>query len=125
MADFLSDEWIASLASCASDAQVAPDLRLVIQQVVIDEAGDERAFAVRIADGRVTVERGRVADAEVVFTQDRATAAAVGRGELSAQTAFMAGRMKVGGDLRVVIDRARELQAIDDIFAEARAATSW
>ena len=125
MAKFLSDTWIASLDAAASSAHVPTDLRLVIQQTVLQESGVDRAFAIRIADGTVSVESGHAADADLSFTQDRATAAAIAQGELSAQAAFLAGRLRVGGDLREVMGRGRELAAIDDVFAAARATTSW
>ena len=64
---------------------------------------------------------GRVDDPDLTFTQDRATAEAIHRGDLSAQAAFMQGRLRLGGDLRAVIDRAVELATIDDLFAGARA----
>ena len=74
-----------------------------------------------VADGRLRVERGRVAEPDLTFTQDRATAEAIHRGELSAQAAFMQGRLRLGGDLRAVIDRAGELGAIDDVLGSVRA----
>jgi putative sterol carrier protein len=66
-----------------------------------------------------------VADPDVTFTQDRATAAAIASGELSAQSAFMAGRLRMGGDLRAVLDRSQDLTALDDVFASARPTTDW
>ena len=94
----------------------------MVQQVVPDgPEGHEVAYALVLDDGRVRVERGRVDDPDLTFTQDRATAEAIHRGELSAQAAFMQGRLRLGGDLRAVIDRAGELAAIDDVFAGARA----
>ena len=94
----------------------------MLQQVVPDGPdGREVAYALVVDDGRVRVERGRVDDPDLTFTQDRATAEAIHRGELSAQAAFMQGRLRLGGDLRAVIDRAGELAAIDDVFASARA----
>lgn len=125
MAEFLSDAWIEELAR-AADAAVAPsELRIVIQQVVTLDPDDERTFVIRIEHGGVTVEAGRAPDCDVSFTQDRSTAAAIARGELSAQAAFMAGRLRVGGDLRAVIDRAPALTSLADLFAETRASTSW
>ena len=70
-------------------------------------------------------QRGRAADAHVTFTQDRGTAVAIARGELSAQVAFLSGRLRVGGDIRNVIDRTRDLALLDDLLAPARAATTW
>ena len=125
MAEFLSDAWVAELDAAAGALRAPDDLRLVVQQVVLGDRGDESAYTIRIEDGRASVTPGRVDDAHVTFTQDRATAAAIAQGELSAQVAFMSGRLRVGGDVRQVIDRARDLQALDDLFGEARAATSW
>jgi hypothetical protein len=39
--------------------------------------------------------------------------------------AFMAGRLRVGGDLRGVMDRTQQLVELGDLFASARADTSW
>lgn len=125
MAEFLSDAWIEELARVGETAALPADLCLVIQQIVELDAGTECAYAIRIAAGRLTVESGRVPDADVCFTQDRATAAAMAQGELSAQAAFMAGRLRVGGDLRLVLDRAQELGSVGDLFARARESTSW
>jgi len=124
VAEFLSAAWLSTLEAAAHGATVPDELRLVVQQVVHD-GGKEVAYALRVAGRTVTVERGRVADADVTFTQDRATAAAIATGELSAQAAFIDGRLRVGGDLRAMVDRARDLAAIDDLFAAARAATTW
>jgi predicted lipid carrier protein YhbT len=122
VAGFLTDEWFHDLDAAARSSSVDGDLRLVIQQIVTGgpEAGDV-AYVVEIADGAITVRRGRSDRADVTFTQDRPTAAAIHRGELSAQTAFIEGRLRLGGDLRAVIDRAGALAAIDDVFKAARA----
>lgn len=125
MAEFLSDAWLAELATAARQVTVAPEVRAVIQQVVLTGRGREVAFAVRIADGEVTVEPGRAADPDVSFTQDRATAEAIARGELSAQVAFLAGRVRLGGDPQRLVGAVRELSAVSDLFAEVRSATTW
>jgi predicted lipid carrier protein YhbT len=122
VAGFLTDEWFHDLDAAARSSIVDGDLRLVIQQVVTGgpDAGDV-AYVVEIADGAITVRRGRSDRADVTFTQDRPTAEAIHRGELSAQTAFIEGRLRLGGDLRAVIDRAGALAAIDDVSTAARA----
>ena len=125
MAEFLSDAWIADLDRAARSAAVPSELSLAVQQVVLDERGVESSYVVRIAEGRAVVEAGRSDDVDITITQDRATAGEIARGELSAQTAFMSGRLRIGGDLREVIERARELATIEDIFAAARAGTVW
>ncbi|MGH9083875.1 MAG: SCP2 sterol-binding domain-containing protein [Acidimicrobiales bacterium] len=125
MALFLSDAWLADLEAAARVASPPADLTLVVQEVVLHDRGDETAYAIRIGGGKVEVERGRAADADVTFTQDRATATAIASGELSAQSAFMAGRLRMGGDLRAVLERAQDLTVLDDVFASARATTDW
>lgn len=125
MAEFLTDEWIAELDHAARDATAPDDLHLVIQQIVLEDDGVERRYAIRIDDGRLSIAPGRVDDADLTLTQDRATAAAIAHGELSAQVAFMSGRLRVGGDLRRVLERAGALAALGDVFAAARASTTW
>lgn len=124
MAVFLSDAWLAELDAVARTATPPPALRLVIQQVVEGDHGPDVCYAIRIEDGRISVVPSRVADADITMTQDRATAAQIARGALSAQVAFMAGRLRVGGDLRAVMGRAGALAAVGDVFAEVRSATS-
>ena len=121
MGGFLTDAWLDELDSATSVAEVPPGPRLAVQQVVPDGPGGEVAYALVLEDGRVHLERGRIADPDLTFTQDRATAEAIHRGELSAQAAFMEGRLRLGGDLRAVIDRAGDLASIDDLFASVRA----
>ena len=121
MATFLSDDWLDELAAVARDAALPVMPRLALQQVVPDGPAGEVAYALVVDSGRVEVHRGRVAKPDLVITQDRATAEAIHRGELSAQAAFMQGRLRLGGDLRAVIDRAADLASLDDVFARVRA----
>jgi putative sterol carrier protein len=125
VAEFLSDAWLADLSTAAEQVSVDPELQLVIQQVVLVGRGREAAYALRIAEGAVRVEPGRAEDADVTFTQDRATAAAIARGELGAQVAFLAGRVRLGGDPHRLLDASRELAALTDLFADVRATTTW
>ena len=125
MADFLSDAWIADLDAAGRASQVADELRVVVQQVVVDEDGTEVAYVVRVAEGTVRVEAGRAPDADVTFTQPRGVAAAIAQGALSAQAAFLAGDLRVGGDLAAVLEGSRALGALADVFEPARAATTW
>jgi hypothetical protein len=121
VADFLTDAWLDELDAAAEGADLPTMPRLALQQVVPDGPAGEVAYALVVDDGRVRVHRGRIDGPDLVFTQDRATAEAIHRGELSAQTAFMQGRLRLGGDLRSVIDRASDLAALDDVFARVRA----
>jgi putative sterol carrier protein len=124
MAEFLSPEWVDDLAAAAAGAPAPEGVRLVVQQVVVD-GEHEAAYALRIADGAMAVAAGRADDADVTFTQDRATASAIARGELSAQAAFLAGRIRVGGEPTTAMAGARELTALGDLFDAVRSRTTW
>ena len=103
---FLTDEWFTALAERAAGLQPDPAFRLRLRQVV-----DGESWVVTIADGAVVVERGEGA-AEVTLTTDRATAAAMAAGELSAQDAMAAGRLRLGGDLSALLEAAPVLDQL-------------
>jgi len=122
VAESFTTAWLDELDAAARTASIPTDLRLTIQQVVTDgPGGQELAYVVEAADGVLSVRPGRADQADITFTQDLATARAVQRGELSAQAAFIEGRLRLGGDVRAVLDRAGILASIDDVFAATRA----
>jgi putative sterol carrier protein len=123
---FLSDPWIEAMA-LAAGASSGPhvDPPLVLQQVVTRDGDDDACWAVTLGAGTITVVAGRSPTPTVTFTQDLETAAAVNRGELSAQAAFMTGRLRVGGDVQLLLDSQQALAEVDDIFALVRAHTSY
>ena len=129
MAAYLSPAWLTALQD-AADA--SPSLRdatagvhLVVQQVITGGAAGDVAYHVVVDDGSTTVRSGRADEPTVTFTQDHATAVAVTRGELSAQTAFMAGHMRIRGDLRALVAQQDALLRVDDVFASVRETTSY
>ncbi len=124
MAAFLTPAWISDLDAAACTLALPADLRVVVQQVVRDD-DVEVAYVVEIAGGHGRVRPGRAENPDVSFTQDRATAAAIAQGTLSAQAAFLDGRVRLGGDLRSVLNHAAELAVIGDAFATVRATTTW
>lgn len=122
MAGSFTAAWLAELDSAARTASIPLEVRLTIQQVIPDGPdGHELAYVVEAADGVLSVRPGRADHPDITFTQDLATALAVQRGELSAQAAFIEGRLRLGGDLRAVLEGAGTLARIDDVFAAARA----
>src|SRR4051812_10066910 len=123
MARFLSPEWLDELAAAAATGRGPDGPPFTLQQVVTGAPHGEVAWSVTVGDGSVVVGSGRDAGATVTFTQDVDTAAAIHHGELSAQAAFMTGRLRVGGDVRVLLERQGELAALDDLFGPVRLAT--
>jgi alkyl sulfatase BDS1-like metallo-beta-lactamase superfamily hydrolase len=120
---FLSHEWIAALdgARIASDAPVS----IVIEQHVVD--GDDVITWHVVIDDHVAHVRSGPADqaAHVTFVQDRATATAITRGELNAQLAFIDGRVRLTGDVRVLIDHADVFARLDDAWRPVRERTTY
>jgi len=123
MARFLSPEWLADLAAAATGASGPDEEPFTLQQVVVGPP--DVAWAVTVGAGKVIVEVGRVDSPTVTFSQDVATAAAIHRGELSAQAAFMTGRLRVGGDVRALLERQGTLAELDDTFGPVRRATTY
>jgi putative sterol carrier protein len=126
---YLSPAWLTALQDAADSSPTLRDatagMRLVVQQVVTGGPDGDVAYHVIVDDGRATVRAGQADDPTITFTQDRATAAAVSRGELSAQGAFMAGRIRVRGDLPALVAQQDALLRVDDVFASVRETTSY
>ncbi|MDQ6797049.1 MAG: SCP2 sterol-binding domain-containing protein [Actinomycetota bacterium] len=130
MATYLSAEWLAEADDAVSKNDslraATTDVTLVVQQVVTGGPdGEDAIYHVAVDHGAVSVVPGPAAQPDVTFTVDHATAAAIGRGDLSAQTAFMVGKLRVGGDLQRLLTNQDAFSGIDDVFDELRAATTW
>ena len=128
MLTFLSDEWIGALHQAAvADAALAAlttDLDLVIEQEVTGGPQGDVRYHMAFDHGSVSVAPGAAASPTVRFHQDYETAAAIAVGQGSAQRAFMTGRLRVGGDLRVLLTHTEVLAQLDDVFADVRARTT-
>jgi hypothetical protein len=129
---FLSDEWIAEMDAAASSAPslvgVLPDdaniTELVIEHVV-DDDGDERAYHLVLGTGPARARQGHADTPTITFRQGRATAAAIASGASSAQAAFMAGDLRLGGRVDLLLTHHGALTELDDVFADVRARTEW
>src|SRR3954453_4618351 len=90
----------------------AADVALVVEQAVTGGPAGDRAYRLRFDHGEVGVSPAPPAGAtpgaegpdgpgpDVRFTCDWDTAVAVATGKESAQAAFLAGRLRLGGDSR-------------------------
>lgn len=127
MLTFLSNEWIDALHQAASSdpriAELTKDLSLVIEQQVTGTPSGDVRYHVVLDHGSVAVRPGPAPAATVSFSQDLETATAISSGTGSAQRAFMTGRLRVGGDLRVLLAHTEILAQLDDVFAPVRART--
>jgi hypothetical protein len=125
MARFLSPAWLAELAEAAAGVVLEAGPPVLVQQVVTGTPSGDVRYGLRLAAGRVAVLPEGAPDPDVTLTTDWPTAVAVARGELAVTDAFMAGRLRVAGDLRALLRGGGALAGIDALFAEVRARTTW
>lgn len=105
MPAFLSEAWIDALADRLAARSVDPALEVAVRQVV-----DDVSWTVRVTAGRVRLDRDPAAD--VTLTTDRATAEALVAGELAAQDALAAGRLRIGGDLTKLLGASQVIAGL-------------
>ena len=124
--DFLSDEWLAAL-DVAARARVAPDedplasVTLSIDHVITDGP----RWRLSIDSGALSVQSAPEDEPDVRLTSDRTTASAIASGRRAALDAFIAGDLRLGGDVRRLIDERAALEAMGDVFASVRDATTF
>ena len=128
MVRHLSPAWIEALDEAAQASTglraATADSAFTVQQVVTSAEGEgDVTWHVAVDHGRVAVRAGRAADADIVFTQDRTTAEQISTGMVSAQAAFMLGRLRVGGDLSILLAHQDAIAGLEDVFADVRART--
>jgi predicted lipid carrier protein YhbT len=128
---YLSDAWFdeaARLVAGDADLQAAgPVEGVVLQQRVTPVDGGVAGMPVATVEwyvqagaGSVRLERGHHPHPDVTFECDAVTALAVARGELSAQSAFMSGRLRLGGDAGALLANQPLLGALTDVLAPVR-----
>jgi putative sterol carrier protein len=129
---YLSPEWIdaagRALAGDAGLKDATVDVQLTLEQVVTGGPAGTVRWTIAIDHGRVEVVEvleGAAPAADLRFTTTYDTAAGIASGSLGAQRAFAEGRLRVGGDLSLLVAHHRTLASVDDALAPLRAETSF
>lgn len=133
MLAYLSDEWVTAVDEALTATPAAPagdggaPLALTIHQTVTGGPHGDRSYVVWFADGRAGAARRPAdgAEPDVSLTCDWDTAVAIATGKERAQSAFLAGRLRLGGDSRVLLAQAGVLATLDDVLAPVRARTDY
>jgi putative sterol carrier protein len=103
---FLSEEWAEALKAALNQdeafREAAGTVSARVQQVITDDGGETRYWIV-IADGAIDMGIGDLDPVDATITQSYDTAAALSRGELNAVTAFMTGKIKVAGNMGLLL----------------------
>jgi len=126
---YLSDEWMqAADEALRADAELSEAARgaeVTVQYDVSGAPGGARKYALTVADGAVGIDPGPHPDAPVSFSLDYDTAAEIARGELAAQVAFMQGRLKLGGDVTVLVRQHALFDRMVDALGDLRGSTEF
>lgn len=83
------------------DAERAQGVKAVVQFDFTSDGG--KKYLVRIADGQCSVEAGEVANPDATLIASQATYQAVAEGRLNVATAFMTGKLKVKGNMQLLM----------------------
>jgi putative sterol carrier protein len=103
LSKFLSEEWANDVTAALNshegfkNAIGAADLN--IQFETQDGPDGEVNYYLSTSGGNATLAIGDIEGADVTVKQSYDTAAAISKGELNTQTAFMTGKLKVSGNL--------------------------
>lgn len=128
MPQFLSADWIDALAAAARKAALpdaAAEVALTVEQVVRDGPGGEARYHLRLEGGRARVLPGAADEPDLRLFTDYDIAAQLQRGEITAQDALAAGRLKVQGRYQRLRQASDALAALEDVFAAVREATTY
>ena len=103
---FLSDEWAkalkAELNQSADFQQAAAGHTATIQQVISGADGTTH-YWITIGEGKIDLGVGDIDGEDATITQSYDSAAALAKGELSPVTAFMTGKLKIAGNMGMIL----------------------
>jgi putative sterol carrier protein len=103
---FLSDEWAQALKVelNASDSfkEAAVGKTATIQQVIAGADGEVH-YWIGLADGAIDMGIGDADGADATITESYDTAVALAKSELSPVTAFMTGKVKIAGNMGMLL----------------------
>ena len=103
---FLSDEWAQALKAELNESeefrQAAAGQHATIQQVITGGDGDTH-YWITIEDGSIDLGVGDIEGEDATITQSYDSAAALARGGLSPVTAFMTGKLKIAGNMGMIL----------------------
>ncbi len=107
MAKFLSEGHMAAGTAALNDdagfATAMTNVGLGLQFSVTDAPDGEIDYYLTVGDGAAVLALGTLEDADASVSSDYETAAAIAKGELNVQMAFMTGKIKVGGNMAKVM----------------------
>ncbi len=118
---FLSEEWAAELRERLNHSEAFRKglgaTNATIQQVITSPEG-ERRYWMKTEDGRIDMGPGDAPSPDATITQDYDTAVALARSELNPVSAFMTGKLKVSGNLMLLMNLQGALSELPRVMQE-------
>ena len=100
---FLTDDWAQKVTETLNSHEgfksSISNVELSIQFNVTESPEGDILYHFSAADGVATVAIGETEEPDITVTNSYETAAAISKGELNTQAAFMAGQLKASGNL--------------------------
>lgn len=114
---FLSQEWADALTghlnSSETFREAAANANATIQQVITGGDGEVRYWT-RVSPGTIQMSIGEAEGPDATITQSYETAVALAKRELSPVTGFMMGKIKVAGNMGLLLGLQGVLTQIAD-----------
>jgi putative sterol carrier protein len=119
---FLSAEWAEELETRlnanATFTQAIGSQSVKIQQVITGGADGPMQYWLRLENGRVELGVGELEGPDAIITQDYDSAVALARSELNPVTAFMTGRIKIAGNMMILMGLQNALAVLPGVMGE-------
>ena len=119
---FLTNEWAEAFSNAlnASDGfkSAISGVSMTLAYEVTDTPEGAIGYHLAIADGGASVALGEAAAADVSITSGHETAVALAKGELNPQAAFMTGKIKVAGNLAMLMMNQAVLSSFSNVGQE-------
>jgi putative sterol carrier protein len=118
---FLSQEWADELKrrlnANATFTGAIGSQAVKIQQVITTPSG-RTDYWLRIEGGTVDLGVGDVDGPDATITQDYDSAAALAQGQLNPVTAFMTGKIRIAGNMMVLMGLQNALSVLPSVMSE-------
>ena len=118
---FLSDEWASAVMEAvnAGDefAQAAGAQSARIQQVITRDGAEPAHYWTIVHDGKIELGTGDIDNVDATISQSYATSVALAKREINPVTAFMMGKIKVDGNMGMLMGLAGALGKLADAMS--------
>jgi putative sterol carrier protein len=118
---FLSDEWATAVMDAANAdeefTKAAGMTSARIQQVISRDGGEPAHYWTIVDGGKIQLGVGDIENPDATITQGYDTAVALARREANPVTAFMMGKVKVDGNMGLLMGLAGALSKLADVMS--------